>query len=526
MLDYQENHEKEKYLLENSFCYFFEKAWEIIEPGVELKKTWHIAAVAKHLEALEKGEITRLIINLPPRLGKSNLSTVAFPAWLWAKNPSLKILSASCTRNLALAHSEASRELIKSQWYQSYWKLELSKSSDAKSNFQNTQKGKRLSVSAKSTNIGFGGDILIIDDPNEPNAGKSRAAIEDVLFWYSKRFVTRLNPGGKILLIQQRIHEEDLTGFILSKEKESWIHLRLPALYEPFNHTTTIPLDKYDLESKKVIKTIWEDPRKEENEPIVPHFDEKFIKGMKSYLGSYDFAGQFQQNPAPAEGGILKKKWFKVYTKEHYPEFVDVIQSWDTAISDSPNAAYSACTTWGLFLDRYNHLNFLLLGLWRGKVGFPELRERAKRLFQNYRDTKTEPPKNPAPYSVSRCLIEAKATGDPLIRDLKLAGINAIGFTPKGDKTSRVQLVAPLIESGVVHLPSYRIDDPSGLAEYAEIFLREMISFPNASSRDLVDTLTQVLHYYKPHNKNDKYVETYEERSYNNLNPVLKKFFE
>jgi len=519
-------YEKEKFLLENSFCYFFEKAWDIIEPGTPLKKSWHISAVAKHLEALAKGEITRLIINLPPRLGKSNLSTVAFPAWLWTKNPSLKILSASCTRNLALTHSEASRELIKSSWYQKYWNIELSKSNDSKSNFQNTEKGKRLSVSAKSTNIGFGGDILIIDDPNEPNAGKSRSAIDDVLFWYSKRFVTRLNPGGKILLIQQRIHEEDLTGFILSKKKEDWVHLRLPALYEPFKHTKTILLDKYDPKLKKVVKKVWEDPRKEENEPIVTHFDNDFIRSMKSYLGSYDFAGQFQQSPAPAEGGILKKKWFRVYTKEHYPDFQDVIQSWDTAISDSPNAAYSACTTWGIFLDRYNNLNFMLLGLWRGRVGFPELRDRAKRLFKNYKDTKTEPLKNKAPYSVSRCIVEAKATGDPLIRDLKLAGINAIGFIPKGDKTSRVQLVAPLIESGVIHLPSYKIDDPSELAEHAEIFLKEMISFPNAESRDLVDTLTQVLHYYKPHNKNDEKVETYAERHYNNINPVLQRFFE
>ena len=523
------SYEEEKFLLENSFCYFFEKAWQIIEPGTTLKKSWHIAAIAKHLEALYHGKIKRLIINIPPRLSKSSLATVIFPVWCWVNNPAEKILSASFTKQLSLLHSDLSRDIIKSDWFKSFWNIKLNESRDAKSYYSNTNGGHRISLSVGSQVLGYGGNLLIVDDPNEPSSSGTEVNRQAVIHWYSQKFRTRLidSKNDRIVIIQQRTHENDLSGFILKKDiQKEWVWLRLPAQFEERKRTKTIPLTTFDKETNTVIEKVWEDPRKEEGEPVISDFDNNFVSEMKLTLGTYGYAGQFQQNPSPSEGGILKKAWFKIYTKENYPEFIEVVQSWDTAISDSPKAAYSACTTWGIFLDRHKDLNFMLLGLWRGKVGFPDLRSRATRLFKNYKDTKTESPPKPAPYKVNKCIIEAKATGDPLIRDLKLAGINAVGFIPKCDKEIRVQMIAHLVESGVIHLPSFIIDDASTLAEHSETFIKEMISFPNAESRDLVDTLTQILHYYRPRNKNDERFENFNERHYNNLNPILKRFFE
>lgn len=249
------------------------------------------------------------------------------------------------------------------------------------------------------------------------------------------------------------------------------------------------------VKSIKIIKEIWEDPRAKEGQLLCEErFSEKEINKYKNELGSYGYAGQYQQRPAPEEGGIIKKPWFCWWKDSTPPEIEFVIQSWDTALTAKDVSAYSACTTWGVFYDHNYVENVILLSMWRDRIEYPELREMTKRLYFDYRDTGKV--RNPLfkGRPVDMCLIEAKASGDPLIQDLALAGIRAIPFVPNkyGDKIQRVRLITPLIEGGRVWLPA-KPPSYDKLLPFADEFIESVACFPNAESRDLVDTMTQAL---------------------------------
>jgi predicted phage terminase large subunit-like protein len=241
--------------------------------------------------------------------------------------------------------------------------------------------------------------------------------------------------------------------------------------------------------------TIWQDPRTEEGELLwSKRFSLEIINRLKQELGAYGYAGQYQQRPSPEAGGIIKKGWFQWWKDSTPPQIVFVLQSYDTALTAKEMSAYSACTTWGVFYDHNQIENLILLSMWRGRVEYPELREMTKRLYFDYRDTGKE--RNPSfkGRPVDMCLIEAKASGDPLIQDLVRGGIRAIPFVPNkyGDKIQRVRLITPLIEGGRVWLPA-KPPTYDNLLPYADIFLESVACFPNAESRDLVDTMTQAL---------------------------------
>lgn len=249
------------------------------------------------------------------------------------------------------------------------------------------------------------------------------------------------------------------------------------------------------VKSIKIIKEIWEDPRVAEGQLLCEErFSEKEINKYKNELGSYGYAGQYQQRPAPEEGGIIKKPWFQWWKDSTPPEIEFVIQSWDTALTAKDMSAYSACTTWGVFYDHNYIENVILLSMWRDRVEYPELREMTKRLYFDYRDTGKV--RNPLfkGRPIDMCLIEAKASGDPLIQDLALAGIRAIPFVPNkyGDKLQRVRLITPLIEGGRVWLPA-KPPSYDKLLPFADLFIESVACFPNSESRDLVDTMTQAL---------------------------------
>ena len=223
-------------------------------------------------------------------------------------------------------------------------------------------------------------------------------------------------------------------------------------------------------------------------------FSSKEIQQYKNRLGSYGYGGQYQQRPSPEEGGIIQKSWFKWWKQNEPPEIQFIVQSWDTALTANEMSAYSACTTWGVFLDHNYIEHLILLSQWRGRVEYPELREMAKRLYFDYRDNGKE--RNPAfkGRQPDLCLVEAKASGDPLIQDLASGGIRAVAFNPTkyGDKIQRVRLITPLIEGGRVWLPA-QTPNYEKLRPYADDFLEEVATFPNSNSRDFVDTMTQAL---------------------------------
>lgn len=485
---------QDKYKAELSLYEFMKQAWHAIEGDKPFTEGWHIKIICEHLEAVASRQIKNLIINLPPRCCKSSLVSVAFPAWVWLSAPNEQFMYCSYANSLALRDSVKCRRLLLSPWFQERWgnRFQLVGDQNTKGRFDNTSSGYRISTSTGSSITGEGGSFLIADDPNNSLEGESEVKRERTIEWWNQVWSTRLNDKKNDcrVVVQQRIHERDITGYVTSHDDlNEWVKLILPMEFEEKRKAITVKLPS--TEGK-----VWEDPRKEEGELLWPgRFDEKAVSSLKNALGSsYAIAGQLQQRPSPETGGIIKKDWFKWWKDTQPPQIEFVVQSWDTAFSTGKTSAYSAATTWGVFYDHNYIENVILLSMWRGRVEYTELRERAKRLYFDYRDTGKE--RNPTfkGRPIDLCLIEAKATGDPLIKDLMLAGIKAMPINPtgQGDKIKRVHFVTPLIEGERVWLPA-RGPSFDTLLPFADEFLELAGCFPNLESNDVIDTMSQAL---------------------------------
>jgi hypothetical protein len=473
---------------------FLRQGWRYIEGDKTFTDGWHIAAIAEHLEAVANRQIKNLIINIPPRCCKSNLVSVAFPAWVWLHQPNEQFLYASHALSLSFSASRKCRELIMSPWYQRNWgnRYQLLKDQNTKSRFDNTKKGFRIASSSGSSVTGEGGSILVGDDINGAEEGGESAVIrEGKIDWWTQVWSTRLNnkKNDCKIVIQQRIHERDITGYVMDhSEEDEWTKLILPMRYAERRCAVTVVLPSS-------YPNVWQDPRMKERDLLWPErFNERAVAEMEEELGAYGTAAQLEQLPSPAIGGILKKDSFQWWKHTEPPDIVFVVQSWDTAFSEAKTSAYSACTTWGVFYDHNDIENVILLSVWRGRVEYVELRERAKRLYFDYRDTAKERNSKYTGRPIDLFLIEAKASGDPLIRDLRVAGISAIPVVPppKSDKIKRVGFVSPLIDGGRVWVPA-RGPKFDTLLPFADEFVELAACFPNLESNDVIDTMSQAL---------------------------------
>lgn len=482
------------YKAQKSFYEFFKQAWVHIEgPHIPYVDNWHIKAICDHLQACYEGKIKYFVLNAPPRCAKSTIADVAFPAWVWTNKPHLKFIFGAHSNTLAVRDSIKFANLINSSWYQKRWGHLVILRKNTEDHVENTQKGYRIITTPTSRVTGQGADFLIGDDLNDMMEVRSDVKRDRVNEWFSSTFSSRVNNPKMscIILHQQRGHQDDISGFILKRDYDKrWVHLMIPMEFELLRKCTTIAFN----DDQK----LWSDPRIQDGELMFGDwFDKDHLEGIKARLGAASYAGQYQQRPAPAEGAIIKRNWFKWWKDEHPPEIVSIIQSWDTAFSEKKEAAYSACTTWGVFYDDQTGLgNVILLSMWRDRVGFPELRDMAKRLYFDYRDKAKERNPNLRGRKVNRVIIESKATGDPLIRDLAKAGIYATSFNPNkyGDKLVRVHNITHLLEAGLVWLPA-RGPSFETLMPEASDFLEDILYFPNGESRDLVDTMSQALQH-------------------------------
>lgn len=484
---------EEREACENSFLTFTEKAWPIIEGNAPFVPGWHAQAICEHLEALYRLEISRLIINLPPRVGKSNICSVLYTAWVWTKEPHLRFLYSSYAQSLSRRDSVRCRRLIQSDWYQSYWAntFHLMGDVNSKIRFDNNHNGYRLVSSVGGSNTGEGGHFEIEDDPNNVKEIFSDVIRNDTNEWHnfvmSSRYSGTINQFRR-LLVQQRTHEMDVTGNVLAKDDSRWIHLCLPMEFEKANRCITIPLKNTN--GKK-----WKDPRNQEGELLWPTgFPESeliLFKNKEFQNDTYRIAGQLQQRPSPAGGGIIKEEWFKVWKEKDFPEFEYILQSWDTALTVSRDSCYSACTTWGIFKDRGSINNIMLLSVFRARLEYPDLRKMATRLSNNYYDTYIDEPligRNPP----NLVLIEAKVSGYSLLSDLMRANIPVMRFDPgpNRDKVGRCRLVAHLIENGLVWLPT-EYPKHEFYTPDSEMFIDAAVTFPNAESNDIIDSMSQ-----------------------------------
>jgi predicted phage terminase large subunit-like protein len=443
---------------ERSFCYFTKTAWKVLEPETELLWNWHHALVAEHLIATLNGQITRLIINIPPRYMKSIMASICFPAWCWVKKPSLRFLFSSYSASLSTKHSKDRRDLIESAWYRERWKYKFSLATDqnVKTEFVNSRRGHMIATSMLGTATGKGGDYVVIDDPHDPKKAESEALRESTLEAFDRTFSTRLDnkKTGRIIVIMQRLHQKDLTGHLL-KEKGKWTHLSVPAT-----------------ESKQTIVVFPVTKRERQREPFTALHPEREdvedLRDQKKTLGTYGYAGQYDQRPTPRGGGMFKRKWWRFYTVVPN-DLIRHLQSWDLTFKDTKTSKFVCGTIWARRgADKY------LLDQSHGRMDFPTTIFAIKALTAKWPQAKLK-------------LVEDKANGPAVLSVLKKKISGLVAVQPKGSKEERAAAVTPQCESGNVYLP-----DPS-IAPWINDFLAEFDAFPKGEFNDRVDSTTMAL---------------------------------
>jgi predicted phage terminase large subunit-like protein len=465
---------------------FVRQAWHVVEPGVPFIPSWHIEEICEHLEAITAGEIRKLLINIPPRHSKSTIVSVMWPMWEWLTDPSHKYLCASYSGTLSIRDNLKARRLIQSPWYQERWghMFRLAGDQNAKQRFENDKTGYRLATSVGGTATGEGGSRLILDDPHSAQEAQSDVIRDSALEWFDMVWSTRLNDPKKdaMVTIMQRLHERDISGHILA-DIGGWEHLMIPAEWDGTRRKTS--LGPYD-------------PRQSKGELICPErFGQKEITELKQLLGSYGTSGQLQQDPVPSTGGILKTKEFQLWPADKgLPQCEYILQSYDCAFTEKTSGDPTACSVWGIF-SHNSQRNAMLIDAWDEHLSYPELRSRViKDWSTEYGGTTVKDGLRTA-RRADRILVEAKASGQSLLQDLRLAKVPAIGYNPgNADKISRAHQASPTLEMGFLWLPESGKNRGQPVS-WAQAFLKQLAKFPVAEHDDYVDTFSQAVIYLK-----------------------------
>ena len=413
----------------------------------------HIKLLASKLEAVEKGEIKRLAIFMPPRHGKSILTSEFFPAWYMGRNPDKYIICSTYAQDLADDFGRKVRNQLQDKRYTDIFpNAELSTDSASVRRFPTKRGGVYYAVGAGSAITGRGAHLLLIDDPIKGREEADSAAMrKNLLDWYRATAYTRLMPNGSVILIQTRWHEDDLAGWILKETgHEGWDVVEFPAILND-RAADMLGLSEGD--------PLWEDSYPLER-----------LKEIKKTVGTREWSSLYAQKPSVEEGNIIKRWWWKTWTREHPPEMDYILQSWDTAYTVTETSDYSACTTWGVFSGEGGY-NLYLIDSFREKLTFPELKNQAVHLYNELQP--------------DLVLVEAKASGWSLVQELMRTGIPITPFNPKKmDKLARVHSVAPLFEGGRIWAPD--TDESANV-------MNQFAMFPNTKHDDLVDSTTQAL---------------------------------
>ena len=491
---------------------FIREAWPIVEPAAPFVASWHIDCVAEHLMAVSSGEIPRLIINQPPRTTKSLTAAVFWPAWEWLTRPHIRWLFASYAQDFAYRDSMKMRRVIKSLGgrqdgnlfqrvgYQGVLRLlgqswELVRDQDAKSRYETTETGVRFATGVGGSATGEGGDRIVIDDPLNARRGRSDRERAAANVWWDETMSTRFNNrDAAAVIVMQRLHEQDLSGHLLAKNA-GWHHLCLPAEYNP-SHPFVYPAQK-ELPSGRMIDG---DPRTEPGQLLDPdRLDPATLDARRRDLGSYGYAGQYDQNPVPAEGGMFKRGWWR---RRWQPGFEvslhlgwdQVIQSWDLRFGDSQKASSSFVVgqVWG-----FHGADAYLLAQVRGRFSFTETVHVVRALTAFRPDA-------------ARKLVERKANGEAVMSTLRRELGGMVPVDPRESKDARAAAITPWVEGGNVILPAADTIPcpPSYIDEDAvehpltpttvQDFIEEAASFPLGSHDDQVDAMSQAISWAKP----------------------------
>jgi predicted phage terminase large subunit-like protein len=454
----------ERELCQRSFADFCQLAWHVLEPATPLKWGWALDAICEHLQAVHDGQIKRLLMNVPPGCMKSLTTSVLFPAWEWAVGgQSLRYISTSHKEALAVRDNIKCRRLIQSEWYQQRWNVQITGDQNQKTKFENTMTGFREAMAFTSL-TGSRGDRIIIDDPMSVDDAISDAVRENIKTTFLEAVPTRVNnDDSAIIVIMQRLHEDDVSGVILTHDL-GYEHLMLPMRYEP---------------SRKCVTSIgFSDPRTKDGELLFPErFSEKKVTELEKSMGAVASAGQLQQSPVPRGGAVFKREWFRFYRKAQLPpSFEQQIQTWDMAFKAADTSDFVA----GHVIARKGANYYIMPNRKYGRFNYVE----TKRQFI---DLTFECPK------ALKKLVEDKANGSAIIDDLGRDISGIIAIKPKESKEARAQAVTGLFEAGNVYFP--HPDD----CPWVDSLIAEMLKFPNGAHDDQVDSITQGLNYLLAH---------------------------
>jgi predicted phage terminase large subunit-like protein len=436
------HHEKQnKREISTDFLKFVKTVWPDFVEGSHHKK------IAEQFNRLAEGKINRLIINMPPRHTKSEFASFLLPAWMIGKNPKLKIIQTTHTAELAVRFGRKAKNLIDSEEYKRIFQTTLREDSQAAGRWETDQGGEYFAAGVGGAITGRGADLLIIDDPHSEQDALNPEALERAYEWYTSGPRQRLQPGGKIVVVMTRWSIKDLTSSLIKAQatdkSDQWELIEFPAI---------LP----------------------DNQPVWPEYWKlSELESVKASLSIQKWNAQWMQNPTAEEGSIIKREWWRKWTKEYIPDCIHIIQSYDTAFMKKETADFSAITTWGVFYENEDSgPQLILLDSFKARLEFPELKRKALEQYYYWR-----------PDTV---VIESKASGLPLTYELRKSGIPVVNFTPsKGnDKHSRVNAVAPLFESGQIWAPEHR---------FAEEVIEECAAFPYGDNDDLVDSMTQAV---------------------------------
>jgi predicted phage terminase large subunit-like protein len=413
----------------------------------------HHKIMANAFERVVSGECKRLIINMPPRHTKSEFASYLLPAWFLGKYPNKKVIQASNTGELAVGFGRKVRNLVDSEIYKSIFpNLELQQDSKAAGRWNTSKGGDYFAIGVGGTVTGKGADLLIIDDPHSEQeaalAASNPEVFDKVTEWYTSGPRQRLQPGGVIIIVMTRWAQRDLTGQVLkaaaNRGGEQWEVIEFPAI---------MPSGK----------------------PLWPEFwSLGELEALRIELPNSKWQAQYQQNPVGNESAIVKRDWWQWWEEERPPKCDFILQTWDTAFEKTQRADYSAGTTWGIFYinEDMNAPNIILLNTYKKRVEWVELK---RDVLEEYNE-----------WEPDGILVEKKATGAPLIYELRAMGIPVQEYTPSRgqDKIARLNAVSDIIASGKVWVPRTR---------WAEELVDEIAEFPSGQHDDLVDATTLAL---------------------------------
>jgi predicted phage terminase large subunit-like protein len=420
-------------ILRRDLTAFVRKTFQTLSPGQTFVPGWYIRAIAYQLERVLRGEIKRLIINLPPRSLKSMMTSVAFPAYVLGHDPTRRIICASYSSELAHKLSNDFRCLLASPWYRTVFpETRIGRYKDSETEIELTRRGFRLATSTGGTLTGRGGDLIIIDDPLKPLDAVSDLKRKAANDWFLNTVISRPDDKrtGAIVIVMQRVHMEDLTGFVLG-QSEDWTILSLPAIAESFE---TIKLSDV------------EDHYRRPGEVLAPEREPMdVLEQLRRQLGSDLFYAQYQQAPVPPGGAM------------------------DTAAKGGPDNDWSVCTTWLLT----NDCQWYLLDVWRGRVDYPALKAKFKEMALRWQ--------------AKQILVEEAGTAIGLIEELRYQVLGIAPIKPDKDKVTRMSIASAIFEAGQVHFP----ESASWLPELEA----ELFSFPGSRHDDQVDSISQAINH-------------------------------